>query len=231
MVSEHWSLRVLARMIGPSGSRCSPATHQLTGVCLDPFMGGGTPLLEASRLDRGVRWQSVALAERSGPARQRRETLEDLDQLRCGLGGAIDHGDSTGSGLCELDGDGAGGASGSEHAAWRPRGSVIVRSDARKPLPSVLSPVRAVPFRLMQLTAPTAAADGVSASSIPATSIFTAWLRARLRSRARADHELRLLTARARHRMKRSVPWRAAAHAASTMAPVGLSATGRPRRA
>lgn len=41
--------------LASTGSRDGYLTgHQLDGVCLDPFMGGGTPLMEAARLGLGV---------------------------------------------------------------------------------------------------------------------------------------------------------------------------------
>jgi hypothetical protein len=40
----------LAEFVDGPVSKTYPRGHDIGGVCLDPFMGGGTPLLEAARL-------------------------------------------------------------------------------------------------------------------------------------------------------------------------------------
>ncbi len=40
--------------LGAGGKDAYLQGHQLNGICLDPFMGGGTPLMEAARLGLGV---------------------------------------------------------------------------------------------------------------------------------------------------------------------------------
>lgn len=44
----------LAELVDDRVERTHTAGHALTGVCLDPFMGGGSPLFEASRLGLSV---------------------------------------------------------------------------------------------------------------------------------------------------------------------------------
>lgn len=45
---------VLAEFVDERVEHSYAKSHQLTGVCLDPFMGGGTPVFEASRLGLSV---------------------------------------------------------------------------------------------------------------------------------------------------------------------------------
>ncbi len=45
---------VLAEFVDERVERSYTESHQLAGVCLDPFMGGGTPVFEASRLGLSV---------------------------------------------------------------------------------------------------------------------------------------------------------------------------------
>ncbi|MGH3262332.1 MAG: hypothetical protein ACRDNS_10075, partial [Trebonia sp.] len=44
----------LAELVEGRVDRTYGESHELTGVCLDPFMGGGTPLFEASRMGMSV---------------------------------------------------------------------------------------------------------------------------------------------------------------------------------
>jgi adenine-specific DNA methylase len=44
----------LSELAGLDPARAGHLPHHLDGVCLDPFMGGGTPLLEAARLGLGT---------------------------------------------------------------------------------------------------------------------------------------------------------------------------------
>src|SRR5438309_8969642 len=45
---------VLAEFVNERVERTYAQGHELAGVCLDPFMGGGTPVFEASRVGLSV---------------------------------------------------------------------------------------------------------------------------------------------------------------------------------